>query len=251
MTREQVDNANKAQMTGSQSTAKVAALMELGWKVPATVKITGTVEGSDAQGKLREGDILQSIETPDGVLHAIETPADPFAIMRKVAPGSTLKVTVKNGEDQRTETVVSAASAGETEGSKLGIYLDAQVNLPVDIHFSLENIGGPSAGMMFSLGIIDRLSEGDMTGGKSIAGTGTMSYDGKVGAIGGIAQKMQGAKRDGASWFLAPESNCDQVIGHVPEGLRVVRVSTLHEAHEAVDAIAADRGDSLPTCEAK
>lgn len=251
VTREQVDNANKAQMTGSQSTAKVAALMELGWKVPATVKITGTVEGSDAQGKLREGDILQSIETPDGVLHAIETPADPFAIMRKVAPGSTLKVTVKNGEDQRTETVVSAASAGETEGSKLGIYLDAQVNLPVDIHFSLENIGGPSAGMMFSLGIIDRLSEGDMTGGKSIAGTGTMSYDGKVGAIGGIAQKMQGAKRDGASWFLAPENNCDQVIGHVPEGLRVVRVSTLHEAHEAVDAIAADRGDSLPTCEAK
>ena len=115
----------------------------------------------------------------------------------------------------------------------------------------MKDIGGPSAGMMFSLAIIDRLSEGDMTGGQSIAGTGTISYDGTVGPIGGIAQKMQGAKRDGARWFLAPESNCDQVIGHVPEGLRVVRVSTLHEAHEDVVAIGQNRGDSLPTCEAK
>ena len=251
ITREQIDHANKAQMTGSQSTAKVAALMELGWKVPATVTIKGIVDGSDAQGKLREGDVLQSVQTPDGVVHPIETPADPFAIMRRVAPGSTLKVTVTNGEETRSEEVVSAASSDDPEGSKLGIYLDAQVDLPVDIHFTLENIGGPSAGMMFSLGIIDRLTEGDMTGGQAIAGTGTMSYDGKVGAIGGIRQKMQGAKRDGATWFLAPESNCDQVIGHVPDGLRVVRVSTLHEAHEAVDAIASQRGDTLPSCEAK
>ena len=185
------------------------------------------------------------------MVHPIETGADPFVIMHSVAPGSTVTITVKRGDVERTETIVTSAPEDGSQGSKMGIYLGVKADIPVEINFAMKDIGGPSAGMMFSLAIIDRLSEGDMTGGQSIAGTGTISYDGTVGPIGGIAQKMQGAKRDGASWFLAPESNCDQVIGHVPEGLRVVRVSTLHEAHEDVVAIGQNRGDSLPTCEAK
>nr|WP_269212671.1 MULTISPECIES: S16 family serine protease [unclassified Schaalia] len=122
--------------------------------------------------------------------------------------------------------------------------------MPVDIHIDLENITGPSAGMMFALGIIDRMTPGDITGGQKIAGTGTVSYDGQIGPIGGIQQKMRGAVRDGAMWFLAPQMNCSEVIGHIPEGLHVFSVSTLSEAKAAVEAIASGRTQQLPTCQA-
>jgi len=131
----------------------------------------------------------------------------------------------------------------------LCIYLSVDPSLPVTISVNIEGVGGPSAGMMFSLGIIDRLTPGDMTGGNAIAGTGTMSFDGQVGAIGGIQQKMWGAKKDGAEWFLAPRDNCSEVVGHVPDGLRVVSVSTLAEATTAVSSIAEGTGDTLPTCQ--
>ena len=103
--------------------------------------------------------------------------------------------------------------------------------------------------MMFSLGIIDRLTPGDMTGGNAIAGTGTMSFDGQVGAIGGIQQKLWGAHDDGAQWFLAPAENCSEVVGHVPDGLNVVKVSNLSEAATAVATIAEGNGATLPTCQ--
>ena len=118
--------------------------------------------------------------------------------------------------------------------------------LKVEMH--VDDIGGPSAGMMYTLGLIDKLTEAEETGGKTIAGTGTIDAKGKVGAIGGIRLKMIGAKRDGATWFLAPESNCDEVVGHVPSGLRDVKVATLDDAYDALVAIGQGKGDSLPHC---
>ena len=102
--------------------------------------------------------------------------------------------------------------------------------------------------MMYALGLIDKLTPQDETGGKVIAGTGTIDAKGKVGEIGGICLKMLGAKRDGATWFLAPKGNCDDVAGHVPEGLRDVAVSTLDEAYDALVAIGEGKGASLPHC---
>lgn len=251
VTQEEVDEAQSAQMTSSQSTAEVAALEELGWTVPATVTIEGAVSGSGAEGVVEQGDVLRTITTPDKTVHQVDSASVPFTVMQSVAAGSTLILGVtRDGVDQDL-TVVSTASTDGSEGSKLGIYLTADVDLPLDITISLENIGGPSAGMMFALGIIDRLTPGDMTGGNTIAGTGTMSYDGQVGAIGGIRQKMWGAQRDGATWFLAPASNCDEVVGHEPSGLTVVAVSTLEEARSAVEKIADGQGDTLQTCEAE
>ncbi|MBM6699171.1 Lon protease [Bifidobacterium pullorum subsp. saeculare] len=112
----------------------------------------------------------------------------------------------------------------------------------------VDEIGGPSAGLMYALGLVDKLTATEETGGHTIAGTGTIARDGKVGAIGGIRLKMLGAKRDGATWFLAPAANCDEVVGHVPQGLRDVRVSTLAEAYDALVAIGKGQGDSLPHC---
>ena len=112
----------------------------------------------------------------------------------------------------------------------------------------VDDIGGPSAGMMYALGLIDELTPQNESGGKTIAGTGTINDKGEVGAIGGIKLKMLGAKRDGATWFLAPKSNCDEVVGHVPSGLRDVQVSNLNEAYDALVAIGEGRGDELPHC---
>ena len=100
--------------------------------------------------------------------------------------------------------------------------------MKVSMH--VDDIGGPSAGMMYTLGLIAK---------------------GKVGAIGGIRLKMIGAKRDGATWFLAPESNCSDVVGHVPQGLHVVKVGTLDEAYDALVAIRDGKGGSLPQCTVK
>ena len=113
---------------------------------------------------------------------------------------------------------------------------------------SVDDIGGPSAGMMYALGLIDKVTPERETGGETVAGTGTIDADGEVGAIGGVRLKMRAALRDGAAWFLAPASNCDEVVGHVPEGLRDVKVSTLQEAYEALVAIGEGHGDSLARC---
>jgi PDZ domain-containing protein len=105
--------------------------------------------------------------------------------------------------------------------------------------------------MMFALGIIDTLSPGELNGGDQVAGTGTITGLGEVGPIGGIRQKLWGAKDAGAEWFLSPEANCDEVVGHVPDGLRVFSVATLDDALTALEAVRDDGDlDALPTCTA-
>ena len=133
----------------------------------------------------------------------------------------------------------------------IGVFVGGDYEFPIEVRIQLENVGGPSAGMMFALGIIDKLTPGELNGGENVAGTGPISGSGEVGAIGGIRQKMWGAVRSGADWFLAPASNCGEVVGHVPSGLTVFAVATLDDALTALSAIA-DGADtaSLPTCSA-
>ena len=133
----------------------------------------------------------------------------------------------------------------------LGVNLITDYDFPIDVTIQLNNVGGPSAGMMFALGIIDTLTPGELNGGQDFAGTGTITADGEVGPIGGIRQKMHGAQDAGAEWFLAPAANCDEVVGHVPAGLEVFSVETLDDALDVLDAVRED-GDmaALPTCAA-
>ncbi|WP_243387687.1 S16 family serine protease [Bifidobacterium felsineum] len=136
----------------------------------------------------------------------------------------------------------------EQHASELGLDAGSLKNANVEMH--VDKIGGPSAGMMYTLGLIDKLTPAKESGGKTIAGTGTINAKGKVGKIGGIRLKMLGAKRDGATWFLAPEGNCGEVVGHVPQGLRDVRVATLEEAYQALVSIGKGQGEQLPHCAA-
>ena len=243
VTREELDESNAGAMVSSQENATVAALTELGYEVPATLVVAGTVEGTDAEGRLEEGDVLTAL---DG-----EALADYQTLVSRLAdvePGDTVRLTVtRHGESVEVPVVTSEREDG---GAQIGVFIDPSFDMPVDVDITIEGIGGPSAGMMFALGIVDLLTPEDEADGEVVAGTGTIDVTGEVGTIGGIRQKLAGSARDGARWFLAPEGNCDEVVGYEPDGLRVVPVATLGDARDALVAIGAGEGDALPTCQA-
>jgi PDZ domain-containing protein len=129
----------------------------------------------------------------------------------------------------------------------MGVEITGRYKFPFDVSISVGDIGGPSAGLMFALGIIDKLTKDNLTGGKFIAGTGEIETSGKVDAIGGIQQKMVGARNAGATVFLTPASNCADTKGAVPAGLRLVKVSTLNQAVTYLQALKTGSG-SVPSC---
>jgi Lon-like protease len=240
-TKEETEEQSQAEMISSQENATVAALTELGYEVPATLTVQGSSPGTGAEGVVQPGDVIVSL---DG--EAVPTYQDLIDDLAAVAPGDDVTLGVlRDGEE--TDLTVTTSDGGDT--ALLGVFIDPAFEFPVDVDIQIDDIGGPSAGMMFALGIVDQLTPEDEADGVSIAGTGTMGVEGDVGPIGGIRQKLYGALRDGSTWFLAPAGNCPEVAGNVPEGLDVVRVATLAEARDAMTAIGAGEGGSLPTCE--
>ena len=169
-------------------------------------------------------------------------------------------VPVGQSADQYQKKVEQDMAGSQDSASAVGLAyakahadeldIDASALRHAKVTMHVDSIGGPSAGMMYTLGLIDKLTPANESGGKTIAGTGTIDKDGKVGRIGGIELKMLGSKRDGATWFLAPASNCSDVAGRVPDGLRDVKVATLDEAYQALVAIGKGQADDLPHCEA-
>ena len=243
--QDEIDQTSAQQMISSQQNATVAALTELGYDVPAELTVVGTQQGSGADGVAQDGDRIVGIVTGDEEVEVV-TFADLADVLAATPPGSTVDLVVdRDGERVALPVVTGDDGRG---GSVLGVLLDGEFDYPVDVRIQIENVGGPSAGTMFALGIIDMLTPGEMTGGHNVAGTGTVSLGGLVGAIGGIQQKMAGARAADAEYFLAPLANCGEVVGHVPAGLRVVAVSTLAEARAAVEAIGAGDTADLPTC---
>ncbi|WP_210593526.1 S16 family serine protease [Streptomyces sp. GESEQ-35] len=121
----------------------------------------------------------------------------------------------------------------------------------VKVTLRLADVGGPSAGLLFSLGIIDKLdgngSGGELTGGRTVAGTGTIDADGTVGAVGGVALKTQAARRDGATVFLVPKDECGDAESELPKGLRLIPVTTLKGAVSSLVALEKGTG-SVPSC---
>lgn len=248
ITREEADRRSDLDMQESQQSAAFAALEELGYDIPVEIVVQGVVEGSPATGLLQEGDVLLSVDgTP------IDRQGTLFDVLDATEPERELTVEARRGDEVVSEALVTmpvepAADGTTPGGSRLGILVSSSFELPVDVRIAIDDIGGPSAGTMFALGIIDVLTPEDEAAGQVIAGTGTMDMEGAVGPIGGIRQKLHGALRDGATWFLAPAANCGEVFGNVPVGLRVVRVETLAEARAAMVAIGAGSGADLPTC---
>jgi PDZ domain-containing protein len=239
----EADAASAAEMTGPQTDAKVAALTELGIDVPATTttRVDSVAADAPAAAVLRPGDVITSL---DGTAIA-DFPALQSGI--RALPGdATVTIGLTRGGEARTVTTRTVRANGTT---LLGISPHVDYAFPFSIDIAIDDVGGPSAGTMFALGIIDELTPGAMTGGQHIAGTGAIDADGTVEQIGGLRQKVLGAKADGARWFLAPREECDQVAGATPDGITVVPISTLHEARTAVEAIGAGKGATLRTCD--
>lgn len=241
-TRDETAERNQEEMVTSQELATVVALEELGIDVPTTLNVSGVVEGTGAVGVAQEGDVVVSIDGRD-----VTSFAELTRRMATVEPGTTVAVGVQRG-GAPLDLAIPTTDDGQG-GALLGVLIDPEFDPPVDVTIRIDEIGGASAGTMFALGIMDKLTEADEANGQVIAGTGTIELTGEVGRIGAIRQKLVGAVRSGARWFLAPVSNCDEVVGHVPDGLRVVAVGTITEAWAAVQAIGAGEGDGLPHCD--
>lgn len=247
VTSEERDEQNAVLMVDSQHEATAAALQELGYDTGAEVQVVGAVEDSPADGLLQENDVITAI---DGVE---VTSASALRDAIQEGEGAPVDLTVLRDGDQQigVEITPELDTTGGVDTWLIGITLTTEYDFPIDVTIQLDNVGGPSAGMMFALGIIDELTPGELTGGNDIAGTGTIDATGAVGPIGGIRQKLYGARDAGSEYFLAPASNCDEVVGHVPDGIQVLSVATLEESLTAVEAIAEGGDmDSLPTCSA-
>lgn len=244
-TTEQRNAENAVLMSDSQVEASAAALRELGYDVPQEIVVGSVEDDGAASGVLDLGDVITSVNG------APATNVDEVRTAVQAAAGAPVVLGIER-DDQAQEVTVTpqeGAIGGEPQWL-LGVTLGLAFDLPVDVTIQLNNIGGPSAGMMFALGIIDKMSPGDLTGGQHIAGTGTIDAAGTVGGIGGIRQKLYGARDAGATSFLAPQANCNEVVGHVPDGVRVFAVSTLEDSLNVLQAIR-DGGDldALPACD--
>lgn len=242
-TVEQNREEGAAEMTSSQDAATAAALEELGYDVthPAVV---GVVPDAPADGELENGDVILEVDDTEV--------ADTAAVAEAVAAapeGEPVDFLVLR-DDQRIEVPVTPEVADGRP--QVGIQLGTVVtpDLPVDVTINIDQgIGGPSAGLMFSLGIYDTLTPGSLTGGQVVAGTGTLDATGTVGPIGGIQQKIVGARDAGAQLFLVPPDNCDQAVLAPNDDMRLVRAPTMHSARESIEAWVDDHDADLPSCE--
>ncbi|MCU1525585.1 MAG: ATP-dependent serine peptidase containing a domain protein [Microbacteriaceae bacterium] len=229
---QQSNQQGTVDMQNSQKDAIAAALTKLGYTLPSTLTVGGFSPKSPSAGILKDGDTIVSVngQTANTVLGL-------RAIIAKAGAGTPVAVDIVRAGKPQTVQVTPVLSTDPKPAPIIGIFPAITYSFPFEVKIQLENVGGPSAGQMFALGIIDKLSPGELNGGAKVAGTGTIDAAGDVGGIGGIRQKMYGAVDAGATWFLAPYSNCDEVTGHVPHGLTVLAVKTLDDSLAALKAI--------------
>jgi Lon-like protease len=237
-TQQQVVHQDTQQMVSSQQTAQAAALCQLGIKFDTVDTIAQVEKGMPATGLLRTGDVITAV---DG--KPVTCREDAGDLIRARQPGAPVDLTVSRGGTTKQIRLKTANVQGVPT---VGVYVAENYKFPFQVKINIGDIGGPSAGLMFALGIMDKLSPANLTDGRFIAGTGEISAEGAVSPIGGIQQKMAGARAAGATIFLTPAANCPDTHGAVPSGLRLVKVWTLAGAVHDLKTLAA--GGSVPSC---
>lgn len=257
-TEQQSSQENAEEFSESQESAKVAALRELHLPVKSQVIVSTVVKGDPAEGKLHAGDVIKEV---DG--KPVKDRTDVAKFVTEHDPGESVTFTVvpvkeaaaaekADKEPTRTEDIkITTKKAEDADRAIVGIEAGTDHTFPFTIDIKLADVGGPSAGLMFALGIVDKLTPEDLTGGEFVAGTGTIDDRGKVGPIGGIQMKTVGARAKGAQYFLTPKANCAAAASDVPDGLTLVKVDTIHDAVRALKKIREGDTDTLPSCSAK
>jgi PDZ domain-containing protein len=223
------------EMSESKLAARVVALGALGLGRPTGdgAEIVDTLDGAPADGFLEPGDRIIGLQGQD-----VQTTCDVSRVMRSVEPGDVVTVTVQRGQKPVTFDDIEAGRNAQDGSALLGVRMrDANFEFEPDVNarFKTGSIGGPSAGLMFALGLYDALTPEDLTGGRRIAGTGTIRCDGAVGPIGGIEEKIAGAEREGAEVFLAPAADA-RAAERVANGLLVVPIETFEDAVDYLES---------------
>jgi PDZ domain-containing protein len=239
-TQKQTQEQNTQEMTSSQEIATAAALTELHIPYSTQVVVVQPDKGFPAYGVLKAGDVIKSV---DG--QPVTGQASLTKLIAAHPAGSTLTLDITRAGQNRQVQVGTRQSGGHPV---MGVEIMEQYKFPFQVNITVGDIGGPSAGMMFALGIIDKLTKLDLTAGRFIAGTGEITASGQVQPIGGIQQKMVGARNAGATIFLTPAANCADTKGAVPKGMRLVKVSTLNQAVTYLEALKSGQSSSVPSC---
>ena len=240
-TAEQDRKEGQEEMTSSQDAATAAALTELGYDVTEAT-VAGVDKGSPADGTLATGDVILTV---DGA--KVADSDDVVSAVTAAEAGQPIAFEVR----RKGKTVEVSVTPREVDGRpQVGIQVGTRTtDFPVDVTIGIDPaIGGPSAGLMFSLGIYDTLTKGSLTDGRTIAGTGTIDAGGNVGPIGGIQQKIVGARDAGAELFMVPPDNCDEAVGAPNGDMRLVEAPTTHSALESIKKWVKDPDAKLPTC---
>lgn len=241
---EEEEAESAAQMVSSQDTAVAAALTQLGYELDTHPEVVGVDPGGPSKGKLKARDVITSVDgTATPSVEAV------LAALEDVEPDERVALDVRRQGEHRTVNVVTAESPDDPERAILGVTVGTGYELPFDVRLALEeSIGGPSAGLMFALSVYDELTPGALTGGHDVAGTGTITLDGSVGPIGGIRQKIAGAKDSGAELFLVPPANCAGAVAEPIHGIELVRADTLRSAVGSLQKYAENQSADLPRC---
>jgi PDZ domain-containing protein len=237
--REEIEQANTRDFRQSEDSAEYAALSYLDY--PMAVTVDSVEESGPSAGKLRDGDAIDAVDgRPVANLDEFQ------AVLQETKPGDTIVIDYRRKNAPPGAVAVTLGENPDREHGYLGIgVLDAPW-APFEITFNLANVGGPSAGMVFSLAVIDKLTEGDLAGSRVVAGSGTITGDGQVGSIGGITHKMAAAADAGATVFLVPAENCVEAKSAQRDGMELVRVETLDDAVTALNTLSA--GGEPPRC---
>jgi PDZ domain-containing protein len=234
---DQVREENTQQFAGSETNAELAAMSQLA--IPTRVVVGALVPDSPAAGALQVGDEIVAVSG-----RTVGTPAAVSDALAGTTPGQNVTVTYRRDGQERSADVALGRSGDRTQGL-LGVRPAVEPRSG-DIKISLGDIGGPSAGLMFALAVVDKLSPGALTGGRFVAGTGAIDAAGNVSPIGGIPFKMQAARDAGATVFLVPDQNCTEAAANTPAGLQLVRVSRLADAVHQLEAL--DSGAPVVGC---
>jgi PDZ domain-containing protein len=234
LSEQQVEKQNKEMFQGSEANAKVAALRYLGY--PTKVVVGQLVPNGAANRKLAAGDRLLAV---DG--HLLLSAQQVIDLLAGSHPGQVAEVRFQRGDSPPQQAAITLGAGTQPGRGYLGIGVTETPDVNFTIDITLIDVGGPSAGLMFALAIVDKLTPGALTNNTFVAGTGEIAPAGQVGPIGGIPLKMIRAREAGASVFLVPAENCTEAVQRAPAGLRLVRVGTLADAVHALDAIRAGR----------
>lgn len=243
-TQKESTQQSAAQLSSSKDNSTAAALRAAGYEVTEVPTIAAVLDDGAAAGLLEPGDVVTRV---DG--DAVDSAKQLVKAISAHEPGDTVVLDVTRDGDEKTVSITTRAAEDDPDLPRVGVTVSTGFTFPIEVDNNVgQQIGGPSAGTMFALAIYDKLTPGALTGGRRIAGTGAIDADGVVEPIGGIRQKMAGASKDRAEIFLVPAANCDEAADGDDFGMSLVKITTLADAIDSLEALADDPEATVPRC---